>query len=443
MSSINKKMSYPSEKTFEGGNASRISKVEQLRRSVMCCMLWEDSFYEDGIAIADRIKNLVASVGEEETRQIMFDAKEKSKLRHIPLYMATLMAEHKWLKKEDVERIITRADDMTELLSLYWKEGKKPLSKAIVRGLQLSFKKFDEYNLAKWNRAKEVKLRDVLRIARPKPENKEQAELWGRVIKGELATPDTWEVAISACKNDEEKRNQFERLINNRLLGDLAFIRNLRKMNQVSVNENYIKESFKDRKWSKILPFQFITSARYCPDYEPELESAMLKCMEEHEKINRKVTLLVDVSGSMEDSISNKSETTRIDVACGLGILLREICTNISIYTFSDDLVKVPARRGFALCDAINNSQGHAGTYIQDALDNLSKKEANDLLIIITDEQSADNVSVNKELAQFVTIINVASYQNGVAYGKNCLHISGWSESVVDYLQNYLKDFSK
>lgn len=45
--------------TYEGGKASHISELEELKRATMSCLLWEDNFYEDGVSIADRITSLV------------------------------------------------------------------------------------------------------------------------------------------------------------------------------------------------------------------------------------------------------------------------------------------------------------------------------------------------------------------------------------------------
>ena len=45
--------------THEGGIASHVSPIEELRRTVLACMLWESNFYEDGQSVADRIKALV------------------------------------------------------------------------------------------------------------------------------------------------------------------------------------------------------------------------------------------------------------------------------------------------------------------------------------------------------------------------------------------------
>ena len=77
MAGINTKVKN-SRLTHEGAPASAIKPVDELKRSVMSCLLWEDSFYEDGVAIADRIKELIGKVTQEEARNVLMDAKYKS-----------------------------------------------------------------------------------------------------------------------------------------------------------------------------------------------------------------------------------------------------------------------------------------------------------------------------------------------------------------------------
>jgi translation elongation factor EF-Tu-like GTPase len=101
----------------------------------------------------------------------------------------------------------------------------------------------------------------------------------------------------------------------------------------------------------------------------------------------------------------------------------------VSVYSFSDDLVLVPSRRGFALRDAINASQHHNGTYLGKALGKIT--EQYDRLIVITDEQSHDAVPHPRARGY---VINVASYQNGVGYGQ-WTHVDGWSDSVIEYVR--------
>jgi hypothetical protein len=45
--------------THEGGPARHITNTQQLRRLVLPCLLWEDSFYVDGKTIADQISDAV------------------------------------------------------------------------------------------------------------------------------------------------------------------------------------------------------------------------------------------------------------------------------------------------------------------------------------------------------------------------------------------------
>ena len=42
--------------THEGAKARAFTPAEELRRSVLNCLLWEDQFYEDGQSIAARIR---------------------------------------------------------------------------------------------------------------------------------------------------------------------------------------------------------------------------------------------------------------------------------------------------------------------------------------------------------------------------------------------------
>ena len=139
--------------------------------------------------------------------------------------------------------------------------------------------------------------------------------------------------------------------------------------------------------------------------------------------------LLVDVSGSMIARLSGRSEMMRTDAAYGLAILLREICEDVTVYSFSDDVKRIPARRGFALRDALDASQAHSGTYLGKAVSAVA--QSYDRLIVITDEQAHDSVPSPTGKGY---LINVASYKNGVGYGK-WTHIDGWSEAVIEYIR--------
>lgn len=178
-----------------------------------------------------------------------------------------------------------------------------------------------------------------------------------------------------------------------------------------------------------------MTAARYAPKLEDAIEGAMLKGIAGLEKLPGSTGLVVDVSGSMDGTLSGKSETTRVDAAAGLAILLREKAEEFAIATFSEKCLELPPRRGFALRDAIVGSQAHSGTYLKRALTELHEKpewRELDRLIVITDEQSHDGILPAWTPRAYV--VNVAPYKNGVSYGNGWTHVDGWSERIVDYI---------
>jgi 60 kDa SS-A/Ro ribonucleoprotein len=418
-------------RTHEGAPARNISPELHLRRSVLACLLWESQFYEDGVEIAGRIAELVPKVAAEKVAALAVEGRERMKLRHAPLLLVREMARHKThraLVSETLARIIQRADELAEFVAIYWKDGRMPLSGQVKKGLAAAFPKFDEYQLAKYDRGGPIKLRDVLFLCHAKPRDQAQADVWKKLVSGSLTTPDTWEVALSS---GADKREAWERLLREQKLGALALLRNLRNMREAGVDESLVLSTLGSMSTTRVLPFRFLAAARYAPQWEEALESAMLKCVAETEKLPGKTIVLVDVSGSMTAPLSRRSEMQRTDAAYGLAVLLREIAEKVAVYSFSDNLVEVPARRGFALRDAIDVSQRHNSTQLGNAVEKLNRNEKCDRLIVITDEQAHDRVPAPRGKGY---LINVASYKNGVGYGK-WMHIDGWSEAVIEYIR--------
>src|SRR6266436_9907127 len=418
-------------RTHEGAPARHISPELQLRRSLLACLLWESQFYEDGVEIGGRIAELVPKVAAEKVAALAVEAREQMKLRHAPLLLVREMARHKThraLVSETLARVIQRADELAEFVAIYWKDGRVPLSGQVKKGLAAAFPKFDESQLAKYDRGGPVKLRDVLFLCHAKPRDDQQAGVWKKLIWGRLAVPDTWEVALSS---GADKREAWQRLLAENKLGALALLRNLRNMREAGVEEELVLSALRTMSTARVLPFRFLAAARYAPRWEEALEQAMLKCVAVQEKLAGQTVVLVDISGSMTAPLSRRSDMQRTDAAYGLAVLLREIGEEVAVYSFSDELAEVPARRGFALRDAIDASQRHNSTQLGKAVEQLNKKEQYDRLIVITDEQAHDTVPAPQGKGY---VINVASYKNGISYGK-WTHIDGWSESVVEYLR--------
>lgn len=420
-------------KTHEGAEAfAPLDDMGRLRRSVLSCMLWEDEFYEDGETISARIGDLAARVDPEALAKLAIEARTKMNLRHAPLLLLTALArtgaKREKLVANTVAEVIQRADELTELVAIYWRNGRKPLSAQLKKGLARAFEKFDAYELAKYDRPGPVRLRDVLFLVHAKPKAAEQAETWKKLAAKELDSPDTWEVALSG---GADKRETFERLLKSGKLGYLALLRNLRNMVESGADEALVRRALLARKGAqRVLPFRFVAAARAAPMFDREIDKALQAAIEEQPKLPGKTIVLVDVSGSMDHRLSARSDLTRMDAAAALASVING---DTRVFSFSNDIVEVPARKGLAGIDAIIKSQPHGGTYLGKAVQHVNGLK-HDRLIVVTDEQSHDEVPA--PAARKAYMINVASYRNGVGYGR-WVHLDGFSEQVLRYIAEY------
>jgi hypothetical protein len=418
-------------RTHEGALAfAKLSAEQRLRRSVLSCLLWEDEFYEDGQSIAEGIIANAMRVTPQVLAALAVEAREVFHLRHVPLLLLEVLSrtgKGDRLVADTVARVVQRADELGELVALHHRLGAKRMLPAQMRkGLARAIAKFDEYELAKYDRDSAVKLRDVMRLVRPTPKDEAQSALWKRVKERTLAMPDTWEVALSG---GADKRATFERLLRERKLGYLALLRNLRNMVQAGVDIDLVRQAILARKGGaqRVLPFRYVAAARAAPQLESFLDQALCAAIAEMPRLPGKTIVLVDVSGSMTSRMSRKSDLTRMDAAAALGAI---VPGDLRLFTFSSGLVEVPPRRGMAGVDAIVRSQHHGSTNLGSAVGKVNAL-AHARLIVVTDEQSHDRVPEPE--AKHAYMINVASNRNGVGYGR-WTHIDGFSEGVLRFI---------
>lgn len=452
--------------THNGAPAQHANPIQALRRSVISCLLWESEFYEDGQEIAERIATLIYQCSPTEVAALAIEARQKYHLRHVPLWVVRIMAlaesnstiKHPRIVANTLASVIQRADEIPEFLAMYWKDGKTPIAKQVKLGLAMALQKFDEYQLAKYDRdRKGVRLRDVLFLTHAKPSFvheadevtiapgvvreaykrgdtkrhlRGQGQIWYRLAQQKLKTPDTWEVALSG---GADKRATFERLIQEGKLGYLALLRNLRNMVEAGCDAQLVREAIIARRGAdRVLPFRFIAAARVMPHFEPELDEAMVATLATFDALPGRTLVLVDNSGSMYATMSSKSDLSRADAAAGVAILIRGICESVRVFAFSDCLIEVPVRKGMALRDAIRAATSHGCTRLGRAV-GVMNEQFYDRLIVITDEQSDDAVPPPKGRGY---MINVASAKHGVSY-RQWVHIDGFSEHVVRFIQEY------
>lgn len=424
-------------KTFEGAVVRRTSDEERLRRSVLSCYLFEDTFYEDGEDIADRIDSLVQKVPQY-AAELAIEARHKHGIRHAPLWILNSIFKHRLYNKlfvpakDVVKSVINRPDEITELVAMYWKDGKKPLPAQLKKGLAASFTKFDAYRLAKYNTNKDVTLRDVMFLVRPKPVNDEQAETFKLLANNRLPSPDTWEANLTS---GAEKASTFIRLMDEGKLGVMATIRNLRLMTKSGVDRRIIAGYLDSLKPGLTMPYRFAVAAVINPGFETQLDRLMLESCDNIAPLDGTTIILVDVSGSMVSYLSSKSCVKRRDAAGALAAIAREVCDDARIFAFGSVAKEVPARRGIALADAIIGEECGFGTMIGSAYDTACEKVGHhDRVIVITDGQSHDHLGDPR--CDKAYMMNVATHEYGVGYGEWTV-INGFSSAIFEWINMF------
>jgi hypothetical protein len=459
-----------------GPHAAKQSDEMKLRRLVMANLLWEDLAYCDGEQVAGMIQATVPLVPAEAVAAIAKEARFQQKLRHVPLLLAREMARHashKHLVAGLLPEIIRRPDEASEFLSIYWatNDGKKTLSAQVKKGLAAAMGKFDEYQLDKWNKTdKEIKLRDVVFLSHPKPrdvqgqqgqeiERKYRAgvakvmrhpeALLSRLINDQLKTANTWEVGMSAAKSDEDKKAVWEGLITTGKMPSFALLKNLRNMTQAKVSRKIMAQAFETCRVDWLLPIDFIRAKDAAPDWSREIEQLMFRMCAGLPKFEGWSVFVVDVSGSMNEALSGRTEHNRIAAAASMCILATEMCEHISVYaTAGNDTTRVHKTakltpvRGFALANEIDKQTrvlGGGGIFTRQVCDYIREHEAEqpDRTIFFTDSQDCDlpNRRTPVPPGKRNYIIDVSAHSHGVNYaGKWDAEISGWSEAFLKFI---------
>lgn len=365
-----KKQKNRSITNYAGAKAYTLSPELELYSVVVTTSL-EKMTYETDNKRYKRIKSLIRKCNANFVAKLAIYTRTQMNLRSIPIVLVVELAKiHKGdnLVSETLYRIIQRADEITEVLAYYQATNKREdtkklhrLSKQIQKGVAMAFNKFDEYQLAKYNRKTEVTLKDALFLTHPKAKDEHQQLLFNKLVEDNLDIPFTWEVGLSqlgqqAFKNDKEKTLAFkvkwEELIDSNKLGYMALLRNLRNILQADVSVKHIEKivgylgNTNAVLNSKQLPFRFLSAYRELALEKSSYTAYILEALEKAIKISAenirgfgietRLLIACDVSGSMYKTISPKSKVMLYDVGLVLAMLLQNRSKNTITGLFGD-----------------------------------------------------------------------------------------------------------
>ena len=429
----------------EGARAFSLSPEMDLYTAVVTWGL-NDSFYEKNDIRLSRVQNLIASCSPAFVAKLAIYARVEMNMRSVPLVLVTELAKlHSGddLVARVTEKVVKRADEITELLACYellnGRTGTKKLnrlSKQMQKGLAVSFNNFDEYQFAKYNRDSNIRLRDALFLVHPKAKDDSQQLLFNKIVNGSLQTPYTWEAELSALgqlnyDSEEAKarafRAKWEELIDSGKLGYMALLRNLRNIQDLGVSNAHFEKvctrlaDAEEVARSKQFPFRYLAAYRELrllgsvanekglakkvqdffsgnKGYRERLLDALEKAVQASAgnikgfDESTRVMLACDVSGSMQTPVSAKSKVLLYDVGLMLAMLLKSRCKNVEVGMFGDKwkTITVPCNNILGNVMEFHRREGEVGYATNGYLvikDLLFRKVKMDKVMMFTDCQ--------------------------------------------------------
>ena len=439
---------------------------QDIANVVLTSMLSGNSFYESE---SERLKRIELLCSEPDISEFlaksMIYTRTVGNLRSISHFLAILLVENtkgtEYLRPALVKSF-SRIDDLTECLALW--NSRNP-GKMIPNSLRRAFKdrleKSSAYELKKYEaKNSSVKLRDVVKLARPNPELTGDKDLFKKVIESKLPKIQTAQT-VNAASTGGERAENYKQMLQEKKLGYMGALKNIKNIIQSGADEETIDllcSLLKNEKAclsSKCLPFRYTDA--YNEIKSLKVDSFLIKklclAIEEGFKISsgnigiaehgEKVAILLDESGSMHGVPFNIGKSLTASMLCGLdksstiGYLwardAREISVNGSPFDFID---RVHAAGG--------------GTDLGCAFEELIKtRTVVDKIVIFTDEQQtyfgdlSAMVREYRKISPRVKILfwNLAGYSGGtpLKLSNNILEVSGFSDKLLEVARNMLK----
>ena len=312
----------------------------------------------------------------------------------------------------------------------------------------MAFNNFDQYQIAKYKKSTfDLSLVDVVNLVHPRPTGN-NADALKMLIEDRLPAPNTWEVALS---RGEGKKQTFTRMIEEKSLGSLAILRNLRNMKEARLSRQNMQKAISQIHSSWLTPLNFLAAQRVVPEYTQDLNQAMQRSFVGSQMPGTTI-LAVDVSGSMGSLTSRTSSFSRMDLAFAMAALGTYVFEDlILVFTAGCDGARKGKHMVWDNSKGLGIVQDHNHIYRQLGgggifTRQLSKwliKEGHakdaDRLVVISDSQDIDVHYGTKGLPDTSPykssyIIDISTHTHGIKTGVWTAEINGWSDKLFHYI---------
>lgn len=391
--------------------------------------------------------------------------------------------------REYAPKIISRADELSEVIAYQLSKFGKPIPNALKKGIADAFARFDEYQLNKYDSDKNaVKLGDVLRLINRKKDYPVSQAMYNYLVNDvvdadalpkigalkQLLAKDsideealnlikasnvTWETLISKFGSTKET---WQLVAPN--MGYMALLRNLRNFSEKGVDLDPILADIANPekvKRSKQLPFRFFSAYRE-NESDQRIARAIAKAFDasiNNVTLDGDTAILVDTSASMGSPLSAHSKVSYADVGAVLGAIATKKSENSVMIAFASNIARIPLNPDDTMMTNVSKiiTTGRTlggGTEAHKAFSGILNEKF-DRVILISDMQCYNTTNrnyyswgggmqVNDVWDQYVSKYpNARLYSIDVsAYGtsqtpsnaRNVTQLFGWSDKLLDLI---------
>ena len=466
--------------------------------SILLTSFMENSYYESSATTLNRLKEALGKVDAKFAAKAAVYARNEFGMRSVSHVLSVELMKYisgkEWGKKF-FESIVRRPDDMSEIISYYFKDGKKSLPNSLKKGFAKAFEKFDRYQIAKYRGAKKtVSLIDVVNLVHPKATEKNEQALKD-LVNGTLKNVDTWESKLTKAGQDsttkkekeENKSKAWAELLNTNKMPYMALLRNLRNiLEQAPETLDKVCETLENKKMIKnslVLPFRFLSAygevekLKTAGMFEKEktninrvlesIENAMKLSIDNLPILYGKTLILSDNSGSMRgdgggnSKVSRFSNTKTSDIANLFAVLYWLKSDNTRVGLFGDRLVepdlyrKAGIFKNFQIIDSAAKKCGYSTEQgIFKIFEEIVKNKTHvDTVVVFSDCQVGTSCNwydlhgnhgsdFNKLFESYRKInpdvrvysVDLKGYGSDV-FSDNAIKITGWSDKIFDIMK--------
>ena len=482
--------------THEGGSAFVPTEKTELVLLAASHFYSEASFYDTAGGRDGRLTELVKNLAASDPEWLAgFASYLRNDLR-IRSGSVALAAEYVRAGapngRKVVDSVLRRGDEPGEMIAYWRSRFGRNIPQPVKRGVgDAAARIYSERSALRWDsKGAKVRFADVLEICHPKPRAQWQSDLFKYLLDERhhgdaeadveklsvLARHAEWAAVPEGARaewmaervNDRDPGDEhpltsagvsweqfsawwpggmdaqaWEYVIPQ--MGVMALIRNLRNFDKADIGRgtrNAVTSVIADPGAVEaygIFPYHVWNAYRYSPSdyYKVALGVTLDLAMRNVPQLPRTL-VLVDVSGSMQWKLSDRSEATRLDVAAVAGAAIAHHSPGADLAVYANYNEKLPVPKGESALRTVQRiaSARSGGTYTHTAIAAQYDPARHDRVLVITDGQAHDNHEQSDHVPLIYVVDVTGERPQLFSHGQQGRYaIGGFSDSLFSMIQ--------